>query len=226
MTSEILEYIEALSFEFNKNANPERAAQQNAYLQNKFECYGLKTAQRREIQKPFLIREFLPPKEHLEEIVKILWDKPQREYHYFAQELVFKYAKHMEVKDIYLFEYMISHNSWWDTVDFIANKLVGQYFKTFPNKKTKYINKWLATNTIWLHRTALLFQLKYKKDVDTLLLSHVINTLIGSKAFFINKAIGWVLREYSRTNPEWVINFVNITNLNTLSKREALRLIK
>jgi len=71
-----------------------------------------------------------------------------------------------------------------------------------------------------------IFQLKYKKDLDTELLSSTINFLLGSKEFFINKVLGWVLREFSRTNPKWVIEFVDNTEFTTLSKKEALRLIK
>ncbi len=226
MHTEVSEFINTLSLEFKRHADPEKASEQKAYLQNKFDCYGLLTQQRRNIQKPFLVREFLPPKDQLKPIVKQLLEKPQREYHYFAQELTLKYVKHMNAKDIQLFEYMICHKSWWDTVDFIATKLVGHYFKVFSGEKNKYISKWLSTDHMWLHRTALIFQLKYKEDIDTVLLSQVINAMLGSKAFFINKAIGWVLREYSRTNPDWVVDFVDNTNLNPLSKREALRLIK
>lgn len=72
----------------------------------------------------------------------------------------------------------------------------------------------------------MLFQLKYKEEIDAKLLSHVIESLLGSKEFFINKAIGWVLREYSRTNPTWVVSFVEVHTLHNLSKREALRLLK
>jgi len=155
-----------------------------------------------------------------------LWHKPQRDYHYFAQELLFKYHQHFEKKDITIFEFMAVHNSWWDTVDFIATKLMGTYFKKFPENRKIYVEKWLKSNNIWLQRSALLFQLKYKERLDTQVLAAAINSLIGSKEFFINKAIGWVLREYSRTNPQWVLDFVYNTNLHSLSRREALRLLK
>lgn len=220
------EFIETLETELKRCSNAKIALEQRTYLRNQFEFYGLTTAKRREIQKPFLIKQYLPEKKESEEIVKELWIKPQREYQYFAQELAFKYVKQIEEKDIQLFEFMVMHKSWWDTVDFIANKLIGQYFKVYPEQKVKYVHKWLESNNIWLQRSALLFQLKYKKDLDHDLLSSTINSLLNSKEFFINKAIGWVLREYSRTNPNWVIDFVNKTELSPLSKKEALRLIK
>jgi len=101
--------------------------------------------------------------------------------------------------------------------------LVGAYFKHFSDEKQTVIDKWLASENIWLQRTALLFQLKYKDQVDTSLLKYVITRLLGSNEFFINKAIGWILREYSKTNPTWVAAFVAETDLHPLSKREALK---
>lgn len=219
-------FIETIEKEFTLHANAKIAAERKAYLRNQFEFYGIKTTERREIQKPFLIKSFLPDKRELGDLAKILWLKPQREYQYFTQELVFNYAKQMEKNDIELFEFMVTHKSWWDTVDFIANHLMGAYFKKFPDQKVKYVQKWLKSENIWLQRSALLFQLKYKNQLDTKLLSTTILALADSKEFFIAKAIGWILREYSRTNSEWVIDFVHETSLQALSRKEALRLIK
>jgi 3-methyladenine DNA glycosylase AlkD len=120
---------------------------------------------------------------------------------------------------------MVAHKSWWDTVDFIAPKLVGEYFKIYPEQRNTYVEKWIASDNIWLQRTSILFQLKYKEEFDTEFLTYVINSLLGSKEFFINKAIGWILRQYSKVNPNWVIEFTNNTQLDKLSYKEATRLI-
>lgn len=219
------DFIQALQVEFEKNANAAIASQQKAYLRDQFSFYGLKTPIRRQIQKPFLVKAFLPPKEGLEQLVHSLWTRPQREYHYFTQELVQKYAKHFEEKDHALFEYMITTNSWWDTVDFIATKITKPYFKKYPEQRDSCVAQWLSSGNIWLQRTCLLFQLLEKGKTDIRLLEYIIKTLLGSQEFFINKAIGWVLRDYSRTNPEWVEDFVANTELHPLSKREALKLL-
>lgn len=218
-------FIEALEIEFISNVDTNIASQQKAYLRNQFEHFGLKTPIRRELQKPFLVKEFLPAKSEAEVIIKALWNKPQREFHYFAQELAFKYTKQLAKEDIALFEFMVTHKSWWDTVDFIATKLIGNYFKKFPEQRQFYVEKWLASNNIWLQRSAVIFQLKHKEEIDTALLLLSIHALLDSNEFFINKAIGWMLREYSRTNPEWVLNVVNTTKLNPLSRKEALKLL-
>lgn len=145
----------------------------------------------------------------------------------FAQELVHKYIKDFKKGDIELLEYMVTHKSWWDTVDFIAANSMGTYFKLYPELRKQYVKKWLASDHMWLQRSALLFQLKYKDSLDEELMAYAIKALLGSKEFFINKAIGWSLRQHSRTNPKWVTNFVRSTpTLANLSKREALRLIK
>ena len=219
-------FIETLQSEFEAQADSKIAKEQCAYLRNQFLFYGMKTPVRRAIQKPFLAKAYLPPKENLESLVKTLWNKPQREYHYFAQELTQKYVNQMEEKDILLFEFMVVNNSWWDTVDFIAPKLIGEYFDVFPERRDSFVNKWLLSKNIWRQRSCIIFQLLRKEKTDTEFLGKVINSLLGSKEFFVNKAIGWALRDYSRTDAEWVKHFASKTDLHPLSRREALRLIK
>ncbi|KAA3626641.1 MAG: DNA alkylation repair protein [Bacteroidetes bacterium] len=216
-------YIQELENAYAQHANPQIAGDQSAYLKNLFPFIGLKTPVRRDAQKPLLAKANLPSKEEAFTIAKTLWSKPEREYHYFAQELLQKYKRQFEVSDLTLFEYMASHNSWWDSVDIIAVKLIGEYFKKFPAEIKPNINKWLHSGNMWLQRCAILFQLHYKQGIDTEILTHVINSLLGSDEFFINKAIGWILREYGKTNPEWVLDFVDKTDLHPLSRREAIR---
>jgi 3-methyladenine DNA glycosylase AlkD len=194
-------------------------------MRNQFAFFGLSAPERKQIQQAFLVNKYLPPKSQMSEIVKQLWQKEQREFQYFAQEFALKYSNRVERQDIELFAYMISHKSWWDTVDFIATKLVGNYFRQFPEQRDYYVQKWLDSQNIWLQRSAVLFQLKYKNDLDTELLTLIIKSLQPSNEFFINKAIGWILREYSRSNPAWVQDFVAQNQLSKLSAREALRLL-
>lgn len=218
-------YVSDLLKAFEAHANPEVALGQRRYMKNHFEFFGLKSSVRREIQKPFLSKDRLPPKHNLDAIIHELWSLPQREFQYFAQELCVKYLKQLHETDLTLYEYMISFNSWWDTVDFISVNLVGAYFKKYPINRDRSLNNWIESSNIWLQRAAILFQLKYKEHLDRDYLSCVIQKLLGSNEFFINKAIGWILREYSKSNPDWVIEFVERTSLSKLSQREALRLI-
>ena len=155
--------------------------------------------------------------------MKISWTLGKREYQYFGQELFFKYANQLDQKDLALIEYLILNDSWWDTIDFISTKLVAQYFISFPEKRDEVIDRWISSGNLWLRRSAILFQLKYKDRMDIHFLVGIIERLIPSQEFFINKAIGWVLREYAKTNPGWVQSYVETTPLSNLSKREALK---
>ncbi|MGB1040904.1 MAG: DNA alkylation repair protein [Flavobacteriales bacterium] len=222
----MMDYVSQLELDFKEKANTHIAKKQMAYLKDQFELFGLPTPVRKEVQKPFLLKENMPSKAELTKIMKELWDKPQREFQYFAIDLNRKYIKQLEKQDISLFELMIANKSWWDTVDLIATNLVGGYFKAYPEQIIPITDKWMKSGNMWLQRTCLIFQLKYKNEIDTNLLKSFIHPLLGSNEFFINKAIGWILREYTRTNPSWVIDFVNNTELSNLSKREALKLIK
>ena len=150
-------YIELLEAEFLSNNNRVIAEGQAAYMKNKFKFLGIKSPLRKELQKPFLLLSGLPEKEEIHKIVKTLWQKPEREFQYFAQELLQKSNKQFEKKDILLFEELITHKSWWDTVDFIASNVLGSYFVKFPELREKYIKKWIASNNMWLQRSALLF---------------------------------------------------------------------
>jgi 3-methyladenine DNA glycosylase AlkD len=220
-----MDFVTQLEADFRQQADKNIAVKQEAYLKNQFELYGLPTPLRKETQKPFLLKENLPSKKDLTNIITELWNKPQREFQYFAIDLSRKYIKKIEFKDIDLFEMMITNKSWWDTVDLIATNLIGNYFKLFPEQIIPITTKWMKSGNMWLQRTCLIFQLKYKEEIDTDLLIDYILRLKDSKEFFINKAIGWILREYSRTNQEWVIDFVKKYELSNLSKREALKLI-
>lgn len=219
------QFIKTLESEFSKNSDRKSAIAQSAYMKNKFEFYGIRTQVRRKIQKPFLDKDHLPTKKEAKELIKLLWLRPQREYQYFCQELAYRYSEQGEEDDIELFEFMVLHKGWWDTVDFIATKLMGAYFKSYPDNIDPYVRKWISSKNRWLQRSVLLFQLMYKENLDTKILTFTINGLLGSNEFFINKAIGWILRQYSRTDPQWVIDFVGKTPLSTLSSKEALRLV-
>lgn len=101
-------------------------------MRDQFEFFGISTPKRREIQKQFFGEFELPPFAQLEKIIKLRWNKPQRELQYFALELAQKDCKHFTEKNIPLFEYMITHKSWWDNVDVVSLKLVAAVFSNHP----------------------------------------------------------------------------------------------
>lgn len=206
---------------FETHANDEQAAGMAAYMKNKFMFLGIAAPLRRELQKPWLSREALPPLEQLADVVEQLWDADPREAQYFAMELTEKFSKQFRREDLALLEFMASNKQWWDTIDLIAGKLMGAYFKRFPDERQSAVDRWLAGGDFWLQRCGILFQLKYKAETDTRLLTEAILPVAQSNEFFIQKAIGWALREYRKTNPDWVDAFVEAHPLKPLSRREA-----
>ncbi|MFQ5602944.1 MAG: DNA alkylation repair protein [bacterium] len=221
-----IEYLKPLIAAFEAQANPAKAVDMKKYMKDQFEFYGIQKPERQKITQAFFEKYGLPETAQLEKIVRELWELPQREYQYFCQGMLEKLKKQMTVSELKLHEYMIVTKSWWDTVDLTAVKLVGWYFQKFPAAVAEKAHEWIESDNFWLQRTALLFQLQYKDKTDLELLFSLIKRRADSKEFFIRKAIGWVLREYSKTDPEAVKNFVGENELSPLSKREALRLIK
>jgi len=221
-------YISSLTKTFAEHSNSENAVSMQKYMKNKFKFFGIKSTLRRELSKDFLKKEDLPDFENIGVIVRELWSLPQRELQYFAMELLFKYSKVLQEDDYKLFEFMIINKSWWDTVDFIAAKIVGSHFLMYPTLRGAISKKWINADDIWLNRTGILFQLKYKGKTNEEMLYSYILQHSNSSEFFIRKAIGWSLREYSKTDSESVTKFVQINEnqLSSLSIREALKHIK
>lgn len=219
-------YIIQLKKALSAHANPQRAIGASAYMRNQFVYFGMEAKLWRSITKDHFKKYGVPAKKELPVITKELWSLPEREYQYFAVEMITAAKKQWDEKVITLIEYCITHKSWWDSVDQAASLLTGAYFKLFPHRKHEVTDKWNRSNNCWLQRSSLLFQKAYKKDTDTEMLARYIIHLAGSKEFFVQKAIGWALREYSKTDPRWVVKFVKTNKLASLSEREAMKRIK
>ncbi len=219
------DFIIKLRHRFLENANAENAAQMKAYMRNQYDFFGIKAPAQLQIRREFLHSQGLPEISHLSELIRELWEQPEREFQHFAIALLEKYSKKADAGIIEILEWIIVTKSWWDTVDFIAAILVGNHFKQFPDLIPVFTEKWMNSGNFWLQRSALLFQLKYKKQTDLKLLFGFIEKLSGSREFFIRKAIGWTLREYSKTDPDMVIRFLETHQLQPLSKKEALKVI-
>ena len=208
---------------FEKNADSSQATPMKKYMRDQFEYLGIKTPKSAALQKEFYAKHGLPDVNDLDPILRDLWALPQREFQYIGLGLLGKLEKKLPAKFIKTFEYLIVTKSWWDTVDAIAGHTVGTHFRRFPEVREKYLPRWRASNNIWLRRTAILFQLNYKKETDFELLCDIVRENLDSKEFFINKAIGWALRQYARVGPNAVKKFVNSTPLHPLSRREAMK---
>ncbi len=217
-------FIDELTSQLHKFSNSENAFHMHKYMRGIFPFYGVKTKERRDILKEVSANN----KEELSNTVRNLalelYKLPQRELHLCAIEIFEKQLrkKYLET-DIDLIEKLISNNSWWDTVDFIAKQILGGYLLLYPNNIKPTISKFSKSQNIWLNRSTIIFQLGYKDNTNENLLFKQCVLFKDSNEFFLQKAIGWALREYGKTNPQSVLNFVNSTHLKPLSQKEAIR---
>jgi 3-methyladenine DNA glycosylase AlkD len=208
---------------YNDLGDVDRAEPMKKYMRDQFDFFGIKSTERRSAGIEYMKKAGLPDRNDMETVVMELWHRPERECQYFAIELLIKMKKLWVKHDIHLFERLIVEKSWWDTVDYLANHIIGPWFKKYPEAIPSITGKWNTSKNIWLQRSSILFQLKYKKETDTALLEKYILNLITSKEFFVKKAIGWSLREYSKTDSDFVRKFVKKHPLQPLSAKEALK---
>lgn len=210
---------------FEANRNEANAGPMKKYLRDQFEFLGIKTPERRELLKQFYQESGILKAPFQPDFVLALWDREEREYQYAALGYLEKLVKKLNKDDMPLLEQLITTKSWWDTVDTIAPKLVGHLAATYPDVISSKIDGWAVSDNIWLRRAAILFQLKYKQNTDEALLFRYIKENAHEKEFFIEKAIGWALREYSKTNPQSVKQFIEQQPLASLSIREGSKYI-
>ncbi len=215
-------YLLPLQTLFEQHANPAEAIPMAAYMRNQFTYLGIKTPQSTALQKQFYAQHGLPALADLAPILRALWNLPPREYQYVAIGLLDKFATQLPPDFITTLEDLLTTKSWWDTVDSLTGP-VGVHFRRYPDIKTAWLGKWRQADNFWLRRMTILFQLGYKKDTDFPLMCEIIRENLGSTEFFINKAIGWALRQYSRVDAPAVRAFVTTTPLHPLSAREALK---
>lgn len=218
-------YLKPLIEKLEQTRNPEIADGAKRYLKNKFEFLGTGTKLRRELIKNFLKTYGPPEMDRIGEFSTYLWAMPEREYQHVVLDVLHKYEKQLAKKDIIWIEKLIIQKSWWDTVDGLAAWICSAYFIKYPEQILPVTGIWMASGNMWLQRSSLLFQLKYKANTDTDLLANYILQLSEHKDFFIRKAIGWILREYSKTNKDWVRDFISKHTLSGLSNREAAKYI-
>ena len=219
-----MSFINQLETSFQENSNPENAAAMAKYMRNFFSFFGIKTTERRLIFKEFYKENQQEITKNPREIALQLYEKKQRELHYCAIEILIKQLKGKYKKeDIELIEKLIIINSWWDSVDTIAKNILGEYLLEFPLEIEKTIERFSISENMWLNKSAILFQLGYKQKTNFDLLKNLCEKHQNSNEFFIQKAIGWALREYAKTNPKAISDFVKNSNLKPLSKKEALK---
>ena len=210
--------------DLEENRNELLAESMSKYMQDRFRFLGVRGATRTEIYK-----KYFPDARKTKTIdwdfVESCWNKEEREFQYVVVYYLKAMQKFLKREDISRLKYLIVTKSWWDTVDLLA-KVVGSLVIRIEGYD-QIMLEWSKDSNIWLKRVAILYQLSLKEKVDKQSLERILVDNLGDSEFFINKAIGWALRDYSKYNPEWVREFIkkNKDNMANLSIREASKYI-
>ncbi len=216
-------WVEGISQTLSKAAHEVNAVAMSKYMKDNFTFFGIKSPERKSLTASYLRKHAFPDAD-LAEVISLLWKKDEREMQYIGIELLTRKIKKQDAAFIQLIEWLIIHKSWWDTVDFLG-PLAGTLFLQHPTLQPTTTNRWIHSENMWLNRAALLFQLKYRDQTDFKLLTAYILTVVDSQEFFIRKAIGWSLRQYSKFEPKLVEDFIMKyeNRLSGLSIREGLK---
>ena len=209
---------------FELKEDKENAIAMSKYMRNMFDFYGLPTPKRKEVYNDFIKNE-----KKLKTIDWKFLDKcyedNHREFQYLVYDYLFAMKQYVSYDDIPKIKEYIVNKSWWDTIDFLC-KVIGDIELRDLRVKDLML-EWSKDNNIWIKRTAIEHQLNLKDKTDDELLEKIIVNCFGTDEFFINKAIGWALREYSKTNSIWVKEFINRykNQMSDLSIKEASKYI-
>lgn len=202
-----------------------KAGPMEAYMRHQFSFLGIPAPERNALYK-----KYFPSAKKTKVIdwdfVEACWDKEAREYQYVGANYLKAMQTYLTESDLPKLERLVVTKSWWDTVD-ILDRVVGSLVYDKP-ELGEVILQWSLSDNIWLRRVAIDHQLKRKEKTDVQLMEKILLNNLEQTEFFINKAIGWVLRDYSKTNPEWVANFIEKykERMAELSIKEASKYIK
>lgn len=204
---------------FRLAANPEKAAPMSAYMRNRFPFLGIATPERRRLFRDF----FRGMDQGIVEwdFISECWRQPEREFQYLAVDYLSRVKALLTAADIPKLRELAVQKSWWDTIDGL-DVVIGDIALRCPGAKAILL-EWSTDDNIWLRRISIDHQLMWKEKTDPVLLEQVIVNNLGQEEFFINKAIGWSLRQYSKTDPAWVRGFIerHRERMAPLSIREA-----
>lgn len=209
-----------------KIGDSKKAMGMQAYMKTTQKFYGVQAGPRRKVFKTVAKNFKNIARQDYEQIIFELWNGHYREEMYQALEVAEHYKSYLDIKSWSIYERLVKSASNWDTLDWIAGKLVSPLILRHRELEQTLV-KWSNSDNFWVRRASLLAHLHHKDKTNTQLLAQTILKLSHEQEFFIRKAIGWILRDYSYSNPEWVLDFVekHHRELSGLSKREALKQI-
>lgn len=222
-----VDFIPSILEELKAHADAQQALAMKKYMKDHFVFYGVKAPLRKTLSSPYFSEFKSLDGKGQKKCIDRLWAQEERECQYIALDFAVKSLKKMDESWLAYWEDKVKEKSWWDTVDAIASHCLGQVMKNNKDAAAKAW-QWTEDEDMWMQRSAIIFQLKYKASTNSQLLFDVITAQAENKEFFIRKACGWALREFSRTNPLAVSEFINQYRaiLSPLTIKEGERLMK
>jgi len=220
--------LERLRVELGAAGDPVRAAGQRDYMKSTMPFQGLSAPELKALLRPYLAAYSPASRAAWDATVRELWDAAtHREERYAALALTRHRSARawQDVGTLDLYRHLVVTGAWWDLVDETASHLVGGVLADHRADATPVISAWARDDDLWLRRTAVLAQLRHKRDTDLALLADAVEANLDERSFWLRKAIGWALRDQARTDPDWVRERVGAwgDRLSPLSRREALK---
>ena len=215
-----------LSEEFEKLRNKKEAVFMAKYMKNNFEFLGIHSKERKEAEKKVFKTIPKDEKDFIDfNFTDKCYDNKYREFQYAAVDYLILKKKYLNKSHIEKLKGYALTKSWWDSIDFL-DRIIGD-IALRDESVNNILLEWSLFDNIWLRRIAIDHQLLRKDKTNTELLEKIIINNLNNKEFFINKAIGWSLRDYSKTNPDWVRDFIgrHKGNMANLSIKEASKYI-
>jgi 3-methyladenine DNA glycosylase AlkD len=209
-------------------ADPVKAPVMQRYMKSLMPYLGVPLPRVREIARKVFAAHPLPDRAAWEAAILELWREARfREERYAALELAaFRaYRAYQDPDTMPLYEKLIVTGAWWDYVDEVGIHRIGPILGRHPEPMAPLMRTWSRDPDLWKRRTSIICQIGSKAGTDTTLLTDCIDANLSDRDFFIRKAIGWALRDYSKTDPTWVRAFIEERGerLSPLSRREGLK---
>lgn len=215
--------VGAIRAALRAHADPTRASWQQAYMKSAMAFLGVGVPVARTIARAQAKSARITDGGVLRDAARTLWDDADyREERYAAMALLAVPPASADASVVSLIEHMVRTGRWWDYTDELAHRLADRH-DLDPEATRALVVRWSTDDDMWIRRIAILSQLGRKARVDRDLLAAVIAPNLADREFFIRKAIGWALREYSRVDPDWVAAYADAHDLSALSRREALK---
>jgi len=215
---------------FAELADPEAATGMRAYMRDQFDFLGITARSRdaawRQVRSVADGVDGRPGADQAVRFAQSMWRRPEREFRYVGAKALAALSVTLAPRHLDAIRELLVTDHWWDTVDILALNVVGALDRRFPDEVVPVLDVWVTDEDMWLVRTAVIHQLKAKEATDVARLARYCTLAAPHPDFFVRKAIGWALRQYSYVDAHRVEAFVARTELSALSEREALKAIR